>query len=277
MTTISAKDVVKLRQLTGAGMMDCKQALTESTGDVEKAVEMLRKKGRKLSLSRAHRATTEGRIEVQLSEDRQLATILSLSCETDFVAKNEDFVSLAQNIAKIGHQSSPKSTEELLNLSFNGLSIEEHLNTLIAKIGEKITLSHYQQMKGTYIVSYIHAGAKIGVLVALEGAEAEIYEEVGRNIAMQIAAMSPIALDKEHIPEDVTCRELEIGREIAKKEGKPEAILEKIAQGRLQKFFKEQTLLAQAYVKDNTLSVTQYLKSIHPSLKVNDFLRITVA
>ena len=275
--TIHAKDVVKLRQLTGAGMMDCKQALTESTGDIEKAIEMLRKKGKKLSLSRAHRTTTEGRIEVQLSEDKQLATILALSCETDFVAKNEDFISLTQKITKVAHQSSPKNTEALLHLSFDGLSIEEHLNTLVAKIGERITLSHYQQMKGSYIVSYIHAGAKIGVLVTLEGADSEIYEEVGRNVAMQIAAMNPVALDKDHISKDIIDRELEIGREMAKKEGKPEAILEKIAQGRLQKFFKEQTLLAQAYVKDNTLSIAKYVQSVHHTLKINNFLRITVA
>ena len=256
--TISAKDVVKLRQLTGAGMMDCKQALTESTGDIDKAIEMLRKKGKKLSLSRANRATTEGRISVYLSENKQLATILALSCETDFVAKNRDFISLAENITKVAHQSSSQHVEELLHLPFHGLSIEEHLNTLIAKIGEKVTISHFKQLKGKYIVSYIHAGSKIGVLVALEGANnPTIYEEIGRNIAMQIAAMNPIALDKEHIPEETMRRELKIGRELAQKEGKPEAILDKIAQGRLQKFFKEHTLLEQTYVKDQTLSITQ--------------------
>lgn len=273
--SISAQEVVKLRHITGAGMMDCKKALTESHGNVEKAIEILRKKGQKLSEARSDRATHEGRILFRITQDTKEGMLLGLSTETDFVAKNELFNHLAEEIADTAFQEQPKNTSDLLALPLRGLPISEHLNELITKIGEKITVSHYQRLQGDYIVAYLHAGAKLGVLVALSGAPAAICEKVGKNVAMQIAAMKPLGVDKNNIPEHIIQKELEIAKELARKEGKPEPLLEKIATGRLQKFFKEKTLLQQAFVKDSNLSVEKYLHSISPGLKIEAFLRLS--
>ena len=272
---ISSQEVVKLRQITGAGMMDCKKALTESEGNVDKAIEVLRKRGQKLSQARADRSTSEGCVLIRISSDKTEGMLLTLACETDFVAKNEEFNILAEKVAETAFEERPAEVADLLALSRDGLSIEEHLNGLIAKIGEKITISNYLCLKGDYLVGYLHTGDKLGVLVALSGAEAATCEEVGKNIAMQIAAMNPLALDKSSISEEIIQKELEIGKELARKEGKSEEILEKIAQGRLQKFFKEQTLLQQSYVKDSSLSVEKYVHSVAANLQVKAFLRVS--
>ena len=273
--SISAQEVVNLRQITGAGMMDCKKALAESGGNINKAIEVLRKQGKKLSQARSDRRTSEGRVLLRTSSDKREGMLLALACETDFVAKNEDFNLLAEKIADTAFSEKPSDTAELLALSSKGLPIEEHLNGLVAKVGERISISNYCCLQGDYLVGYLHAGAKLGVIVSLSGAEAETCEEVGKNVAMQIAAMNPLSLDKDSIPEEVVRKELEIGKELARKEGKPEQILEKIAEGRLQKFFKEKTLLQQPYVKDNSLSVEKYVRSVALELRIKAFLRVS--
>ena len=273
--SISAQDVAKLRQITGAGMMDCKKALTESNGNIDKAIEVLRKRGQKLSQARADRNTSEGRVLIRISSDKTEGILLALACETDFVAKNEDFNILAEKVAETAFEERPLEIADLLALSRDGLLIEEHLNSLVAKIGEKITISSYRRLKGDYLVGYLHAGNKLGVLVSLKGKEHTVFEEVGKNIAMQIAAMNPLALDKSSISKEVIQKELEIGKELARKERKPEQIIEKIAEGRLQKFFKEKTLLQQPYVKDNSLSVEKYVHSVSVNLQIEAFLRVS--
>lgn len=275
--SISAQEVVKLRQISGAGMMDCKQALLESQGSIDKAVEILRKKGQKLAQARADRATSEGRILLRISEDKTEGTLIGLSCETDFVAKNDAFNQLAEQIADTAQQQRPSTIEELLKLKCGQLLISEQLDELVVKIGEKVTLTHYHRLSGSYVVDYLHVGGKLGVLLAMSSAESRVAEDVGKNVAMQIAAMKPITVDKHQIPSEAVEKELEIAKELARKEGKPEQLLDKIANGRLQKFFKEQTLLQQAYVKDSNLSVAQYIASVSKDLKIDAFLRISIA
>ena len=266
-TTLSAADVKKLRDMTGAGMMDCKSALEEAAGDFEKAVEVLRKKGQKLSLKRADREAKEGAVVALTSSDRNHGVLVRLSCETDFVAKNEDFVNFAKSIAEIALQNMPESTEALLNLPFaEGLTIGEKITAQVGIIGEKVEVSHYTKIETApgkgQVLSYIHMGHRAGVIVALnmDGAE---YMEPGKNVAMQIAAMRPVAVDKDGVSAELIEKEIEIGKEQARQEGKPEAMLEKIAVGKLNKFYQENTLLNQAYVKDTKLTVAQYLESMN--------------
>jgi len=277
---ISAQDVKKLRDLTGAGMMDCKKALTESNGDFDSAIEYLRKKGQKMSAKRADREAKEGVVYALTSESKNDGVLIRLSCETDFVAKNEDFVNFAKKIATIALSTKPATIDDLLNSSFEGdLTIAKKIEEQIGVIGEKLEVNKYELIqtepgKGQ-VLPYIHMGYKAGVIVALnqEGAD---FEEAGKNVAMQVAAMKPIALDKDQVDSATVEKEIEIGKEQARQEGKPEAILEKIALGKLNKFFKERTLLNQAYVKDSKTSVQGYLSSVHKDLTVTDFKHVAL-
>ena len=272
---ITAKDVNKLRQMTGAGMMDCKKALVEADGDFDKAVEILRKKGQKVSASRSDRETTEGVVFVKSADNQQEAVLISLNCETDFVAKNEDFMKTGQQIVDVAFQEKPASVEKLKQLKVGDLTVEEKITEMVGKIGEKIDIGAYELMQGETVVSYIHANQKLGVLVALENTNGQ-GEEAGKDVAMQIAAMNPIALNEESVDQETIDRELRIGREQAEAEGKPEQMLDKIAQGRLKKFFKDNTLANQAFVKDNSMTISQYLDSVHKGMKVKKFKRVSV-
>ena len=270
---ISAQDVKRLREMTGAGMMDCKKALTEADGDYDKAIEFLRKKGQKLSLKRAEREAKEGVVIATISDDKKRGVVVRLSSETDFVAKNEDFVQLAKDFAQVALNEFPGDRETLLNAQYNGMSIADKVTEQIGVIGEKIELSDYERLEAEQVVSYIHMGYKAGVIVGLNKANDD-FDQPGRDVAMQVAAMKPVAVNKEGVDPSVIEKEIEIGKEQARQEGKPEAILEKIALGKLNKFFKEQTLLNQAFVKDNKMSVQDYLKSIDSDLTVTDFKHV---
>lgn len=271
---ITAADVKKLRDQTGAGMMDCKKALTESDGDFEKAIEVLRKKGQKLSAKRADREAKEGVVIAKTSHNKNNGVVIRLSCETDFVAKGEGFVELANSFAELALKNLPNSLEELLDIDCGGMSIGKKVEEQTGVIGEKLELSAYEKIVTNagegQVLPYIHMGNKAAVIVALN-LEGPSFEEPGKNVAMQVAAMHPIAVDKDGVDKTVVEKEIEIGMEIARQEGKPEAMLEKIATGKLNKFFKERTLLNQAYVKGNKESVADYLKGINPDLTVTDF------
>lgn len=275
---ISAADVKKLRDQTGAGMMDCKKALTEAGGDFQKAIEVLRKKGQKLSAKRADRTAKEGVVIAINSGNRNNGVVLRLSCETDFVAKNEDFVNLAKSFADIALKNLPNSAEDLLNLPYDaGMTIGEKVTEQVGVIGEKLEISQYAKLETAagegQVIPYIHMGYRAGVIAALN-LEGPQFEEPGRNIAMQVAAMRPIAIDKDGVDQSVVDKEIEIGMEIARKEGKPEAMLERIATGKLNKFFKEKTLLNQPYVKEGKKTVAQYLQELDPKLTVTGFKHI---
>ena len=274
--SISAKDVNELRQKTGSGMMDCKKALVEAEGDFQKAIDILRKKGQKVSEARSNRETSEGIVLFKLNSDESKASILSFTCETDFVAKNDEFNSLAQNILDIAFDNNLESIESVLVSEIDGSSIEQLIIEMVGKIGEKIKISDFKVMDGEKIVPYIHAGSKLGVLVSLNNTGNTDYVTAGKDIAMQIAAMNPIALDKDQVDQSVIEKEIEIGKEQAIKEGKPEQIIEKIAQGKLQKFFKENTLLSQSFVKDNNLSIKDYLETFSKELSIGGFIRVSI-
>ena len=273
---ISAKDVNELRKKSGSGMMDCKKALVEAEGDFQKAIDILRKKGQKVSAARSNRETSEGLVLCKLNSDESQASILSFTCETDFVAKNEDFPSLAQDIMEVAFENNLESIDEVLVSEINGSTIDQLIVEMVGKIGEKIKILDFQIMSGEKIVPYIHAGSKLGVLVSLNNTANTDYVTAGKDIAMQIAAMNPIALDRDQVDQSVVEKEIEIGKEQARKEGKPEQIIEKIAQGKLQKFFKENTLLSQSFVKDNSLTIKSYLTTFYPELSIESFIRISI-
>ncbi len=270
---ITAAAVNELRKASGAGMMDCKKALQETNGDMEQAIDYLRKKGAKVSASRADRDAAEGAVIAIASADKKTGAIIRLNCETDFVAKNEDFVSLAHKIANVGLNNKPASLEELKNIKIEGIALSERLLDYVGKIGEKIDVTVCEIVEGNLVVPYIHAGNKIGVLVALNHTGEKI-EEAGKDVAMQIAAMSPVALDKNDVPQSIIDREIEIGKAQAAAEGKPEAMLEKIAMGKLNKFYKDSTLLNQDFVKDSSKTISQMLDGIEKGLTVTKFRRI---
>jgi elongation factor Ts len=274
---ITAQEVNKLRQMTGAGMMDCKKALVESDGDFDKAIEILRKKGQKVSEKRADRKTSEGSVFIQSNDDNTVSVIVALGCETDFVAKNDDFQNLGKEILKVAFDSRPADVEALKALKSGDLTIGEKVTELVGKIGEKIDIVSYDYLEGEQVVSYIHAGNKLGVLVALKGADSTDVTDAGRDVAMQIAAMSPVAVDKDDVDPATVEKELKIGREQALAEGKPEHIIEKIAEGKLNRFFKDNTLLNQSFVKDSSMTVSKYLDSVNKGLTVEKFKRISVA
>jgi elongation factor Ts len=276
MSAISAQDVNKLRQMTGAGMMDCKKALTEADGDFEKAIEILRKKGQKVSASRSDKEAKEGSVFVKVSDDKKEAVLIALNCETDFVAKNEEFQNLGKLIAETAASKKPASKEALLALPAGNITINDKIVELIGKIGEKVEVSEYIIMKGEAVVPYIHAGSKLGVLVSLKGVNGKDVTEAGKDVGMQIAAMNPVAVDEKSVDSSVIEKELEIAKAQILAEGKPANMVEKIAQGKLQKFFKESTLLHQAFVKDNSKTVAQYLDSVSKGLSVAEFKRVTI-
>ncbi|MBM3400665.1 MAG: elongation factor Ts [Bacteroidetes bacterium] len=272
--SISAADVNKLRQMTGAGLMDCKKALTETKGDFEAAMDYLRKKGAKISASRADRAAAEGAVIAVTSSDAKKGVAIKLICETDFVGKNEAFIAFAREIAEAALAAESSTLDDLKNLRISGGTIADRIMDEVAKIGEKIDVTAYAVVKGENVVSYIHGANRIGVLVVLNNAPSEANTAAGKDVAMQIAAMNPIALDKTDVSADVVAREMEIGREQARAEGKPEAILDKIAQGKVEKFYKESTLLNQEFVKDNSKSVGKMLTDVEAGLTVKQFKRI---
>ena len=279
--SISAKDVKHLRDITGAGMMDCKKALQESNGDIEGAIEVLRKKGQKLSAKRAEREANEGVVIAKTSHNKNNGIVLRLSCETDFVAKGEGFISLAQEIADIALKNLPDSLEDLLQLPFeDSISIGEKVVEQVGVIGEKIEIKEYEKIETEagqgQVLPYIHMGYRAGVIVALNK-EGAALEDAGKNVAMQVAAMKPIAVKKEDVPQEIVDKEIEIGKELARNEGKPEAMLDRIATGRLNKFFKETTLLNQVYVKDSKQTVSSYLDSVEKGLTVSDFKHISLS
>jgi elongation factor Ts len=270
---ITAQDVKKLREMTGAGMMDCKKALTEADGNVESAIEILRKTGQKLSVKRADREAKEGVVIALVSDDSARGIVIRLSSETDFVAKNEDFVKLAKGFAQIALDEFPADRETLLQLDYNGISIADKVVEQVGVIGEKIELADYQKLEAECVVPYIHMGYKAGVIVALNKAGDNL-AAAGRDVAMQVAAMKPIAVDQDGVDPSVVEKEIEIGKDLARQEGKPEDLVERIALGKLGKFYKENTLLNQAFVKDSKMSVKQYLNSIEDGLTVNDFKHV---
>ena len=276
MSAISAQDVNKLRQMTGAGMMDCKKALSEAEGDFEKAIEILRKKGQKVSASRSDRDAKEGSVFVKVSDDKKEAVLIALNCETDFVAKNEEFQSLGKLIAEKAFHEKPTDKAALLNLKADKLTLNEKITELVGKIGEKIEVSEYIYMKGEAVVPYIHAGSKLGVLVSLKGINGNDVTEAGKDVGMQIAAMNPVAVDEKSVDRSVIDKELEIAKAQIIAEGKPENMVEKIAQGKLQKFFKDSTLMHQAFVKDNSKTVAQYLDTVTKGLTVAEFKRVSI-
>ncbi len=275
---ITAQDINTLRQQTGAGMMDCKKALTEAGGDFDKAIEILRKQGQKVSAARADRATTEGAVFTKTNDAHTYGVMLALSCETDFVAKNEVFQQLGETILDAAFTHKPATLETLLDLAVqDGPSVQEKITDLVGKIGEKIAISAYTTLSSETVVPYVHMGSKLGVLVGLEGSYGPPVIEAGKDIAMQIAAMKPLAVDKDGIDPAVVDKELAIAKEQARNEGKPDIMLDKIAQGRLNKFFQEKTLLNQLFVKNNGLTIAQYLEGVAPNLTVGSFERVSIA
>jgi elongation factor Ts len=270
--SITAADINKLRQATGAGMLDCRKALTESNGDFEAAIDWLRKQGQKVAAKRSDREAKEGVILAKTTADNLAGIVLCISCETDFVSKNADFVAFAQLIADAAIANNVKSADELNEVSINGAKVADLINDKLASIGEKIAVSKFERIEAPYVASYIHGSNRMGVLIGLTKSA----EEAGKDVAMQIAAMNPLAVDETSIPDDVIAREKEIAIELVKAEGKPAEMAEKIAMGKLNKFFKDNTLMAQAFVKDGNKSVADYLKGIDADLKVTEFKRVAL-
>jgi elongation factor Ts len=274
---ITASEVNKLRQQTGAGMMDCKNALVEANGDFEVATDLLRKKGQKVAAKRGDNDANEGYILAQASADGKTGIILTLNCETDFVAKNASFGEFVQTIMNVALDKLPNTTEELVALQFDEkLTIEQKIVDQVGVIGEKLVLSNYSKVSADKVVSYNHPGNQLASIVALNSSS-DVAEEAGKQVAMQVAAMNPLALNKEGIDASVIERELEVGKELAIQEGKPAEMADKIAQGRLNKFFQESTLLSQPFVRDNKLSVEQFLNSAEKGLTVTDFKRFSLS
>jgi elongation factor Ts len=274
---ITASDVNKLRQQTGLGMMDCKKALVEAGGDFEKAVEILRKKGQKVAANRTDKEAKEGLVIAKATPDGKRGVILTLNCETDFVAKTEGFTSIANKIAEIAIEKAPKSADELKSLSFNGngQTVNDRITEEIGKSGEKIELSSYYLVEAEKVVAYNHPGNKVASIVGLNKSGDKV-QEVAKDVAMQIAAMAPIAIDKDDVPKEVIDKEIEIGKEQARSEGKPEQMLEKIALGKLSRFYKDYTLLNQDFIKDSKKTVGQYLKEAENGLTVTSFKRLSL-
>lgn len=274
MSEISAADVKNLREQTGAGMMDCKKALTEANGDFEKAIEILRLQGQKLSIKRADREAKEGVVIALVNGNATQGVVVRISCETDFVAKNEDFVNFTRKIATIALENFPADKDALAALPFDSTtSVGDKVTEQLGVIGEKIELAEYERLEAPMVTSYIHMGNRAGVIVGLNKAS-DAFAVGGKDVAMQIAAMKPVAVDEKGVSADIIQKEIEIGKELARQEGKAEEMLEKIALGKLNKFYKENTLLPQAFVKDNKLSVADYLKTFDKELTVTDFKHV---
>ncbi len=270
---IKATDVAKLRQMTGAGMMDCKSALVESDGDFERAKEIIREKGKLVAAKRADRDTTEGSVIAKTNDANNKGILVCLGCETDFVAKNADFQKLASDIANAAITNLPENLEALKAVNLDGLTIDQTVVQQTGKSGEKHAIPFYGKLEAPYIASYIHTNNKVATIV---GFSKTVSYEVGREIAMQITAMNPVSVSKDTCTKEVIEKELEIYREQVRLEGKPENMVEQIAQGKLNKFFKESTLEEQTFVKDGKISVAAYLKSIDPEVKVTGFYRFSL-
>ncbi len=276
MSTITATDINKLRQATGAGMMDCRKALTETNNDFEAAIDWLRKQGQKVAAKRSDREAKEGVIIAQTSADHKTGFVVCISCETDFVSKNAEFVAFAQLIADAAVANNVKSAAELNEVSVNGTKVSDMINDKLASIGEKIGVAKFERVDAAYVSSYIHGSYRMGVLVGLSAEAAE----VGKDLAMQIAAMNPVAVDPESVPAETVAREraiiIDTMKEDPKMAGKPEEMIAKIAEGKINAFFKEQTLLAQAFVKDGSKTVGDHVKSVSADLKVIEFKRVAL-
>ncbi len=274
--TITAADVNKLRQMTGAGMMDCKKALTEAGGDFEKAIDELRKKGQKVAANRGDRESKEGVVLAKVSADNKNGIVLALNCETDFVAINADFIKLTNAIIDIAVDKKVKTADELKALSFDGkITIEEKLIEQTGVIGEKIELKKFETVEAAFVLAYIHPGNKLANIVGFN--QESVPADVAKDVAMQVAAMAPVAVDKDGVDAETLQREIEIGKEQARADGKPEEMLEKIAMGKLNKFYKESTLLNQEYIKDNKKTIAQFLKEANKDLTVTAFKRIALS
>lgn len=270
---ITAADVNKLRQQTGAGMMDCKKALIEANGDFEAAIDYLRKKGAKVAASRQDRESNEGVVIAKTTADGKRGVVVEFNCETDFVAKNADFIAFANSIADLAVEKNPSSLEELLNLDLNGEKLSDTIISQTGKIGEKVGISKFETVTGEKVIAYIHGNYRLGVLVALSANPASA-DEVGKSVAMQIAAMNPVAIDKGDVDAHTIERELEIAKDVIRAEGKPEEMVEKIAAGKLNKFYKDSTLLNQEFVKDSSKTVAQFLNDVDKGLTVTAFKRV---
>lgn len=274
---ISAQDVNKLRTMTGAGMMDCKKALTEAEGDFEKAVDILRKKGQKVSAARAENVTAEGVVLTQITTDGKNGKLIAFACETEPVSKVDNFRNLAKAIMEVAIAKNPANVEELTALTLaDGHTVGENIIDLTGKIGEKLVIAAYENISSDAVIDYIHSNGKLGVLVALKNVGSANVQEVGKDVAMQIAAMRPVGVDKDDVDPTLVQREIEIGKEQARAEGKPEAMLEKIALGKLNKFYKDFTLLNQEFVKDNSKTIAQLLDSVNKGLTVSAFKRVQI-
>lgn len=276
MSAITAAEINKLRQATGAGMMDCRKALTETNGDFEGAIDWLRKQGQKVAAKRSDREAKEGVIIAQTSADHKTGFVVCISCETDFVSKNAEFVAFAQSIADAAVANNVKSAEELNEVTVNGAKVADLINDKLASIGEKIGIAKFERVDAPYVASYIHGAYRMGVLVGLSAEAAEL----GKDVAMQIAAMNPVAVDPESVPAETVARERAIIIDTMKADpkmaDKPEDMIAKIAEGKIGAFFKEQTLLAQAFVKDGSKSVGEYIKSVDGAIKVTEFKRVAL-
>jgi len=270
---ITAADVAKLRKATGAGMMDCKNALTEADGNFDRAIEIIREKGKLVASKRADRESSEGVVLSKVSEDKSFGAVLSLNCETDFVAKNDNFIALTEKILNLAIASKCINLEEVKALVMDGRTVGEQVLEQTGIIGEKIELPFYACIAAANVVPYIHPGNKLATLV---GFTKDIEYQAGRDVAMQIAAMSPVAVDSVDVAPEIVEQELKIAREKFRLEGKPEAMLDKIAQGALNKFYKDSTLLNQDFVKDNKLTIRQYLNGVDKDVKVTTFIRFTL-
>ncbi|MCS3530713.1 translation elongation factor Ts [Chryseobacterium sp. JUb7] len=272
--TPAAADVAKLRNQTGAGMMDCKKALVEAEGDFEKAVDILRKKGQKVAANRADRESSEGAVIARVNEDNTLGVVISLNCETDFVAKNEAFIELAYELAEMAIFAATK--EELLATDFHGLTVADKLIEQTGVIGEKIEIGAFERIEGPFLGAYIHAGNKIAAITALS-AKVEGADEAAKAVSMQAAAMNPIALDETRVSQETIDKELEIERHKLTEEGKPANIIDNILKGKMQRFYKDNTLVHQDFIKDSSISVADYVKSVNADLKVTGFVRVSLA
>ncbi len=273
MAKITAAEVNKLRKTTGAGMMDCKNALVEADGDFEKAIEILRKKGQKVAAKRADRESSEGAAIAKVSQDKTKGVIISLNCETDFVAKNDSFVQLANDLAALALDCDSK--DDFLAAQFNGMTVADKLTEQTGVIGEKIEIGSFETLGAPFVGSYIHAGNKIATLVGLS-AVVDGAEIAAKDVAMQAAAMNPVALNEDGVDQAVIDKEIEIAKDQLRQEGKPEAMLDNIAKGKLKRFFKDNTLVNQDFIKDSKQSVSQYVKSVDASLEVTGFQRVAL-
>jgi elongation factor Ts len=274
MAVINAADVAKLRRVTLAGMMDCKKALEEADGNFDKAIEIIRKKGQAVANKRADRDATEGVVLSKVTTDGKFGAVIVLNSETDFVAKNADFQALANKILDLALANKPAGLDELKSLTLDGGKVADKVVEYIGIIGEKLDLSYYEKIEAAHVQAYIHPGNRLATLAGFSVAGADL--QVYKDVAMQIAAMNPVAVDKDFVPQSVVDQEIEIGKEQARRDGKPEEMLEKIAMGKLSKFFKESTLLNQDFVKDNKMTVKQYLQSVNKDLTVTEFKRYTL-